>query len=303
MFDNIAGIPVCKNFKWAGIAAIVISAAAVIALVLAPFGAGLFNFDIDFAGGTTFHYALHTPATREVQDDVREMVEDATGVSVSSVQSTGDDTEVIIKTLEMDSVNREKVFTALVEKYGLTDDDRLAVDNVSAAVGKDMQNMAVSASLLAVLLILIYIAIRFDLRSGIAAVVSLVFAILSMVSAYVIFQIPMNVNFIAAMLTILGYSINATIVVFDRIRENNRRRGKESFESVVDLSVRQTMGRSINTTVTTLLMVTMLIIFGVQSIRLFALSLLVGIIFGAFASIFIAGPVWAWLLKKFPKRA
>lgn len=295
--------PICSNFKWHGIVALVLISAGIIALLLSPFGANMFNFDIDFAGGTTLHYAVKIPADQTVQNEIKQIVENATGINVSSIQSTGDGTEVIIKTLEMDTTNREKVFTALSERYGLTNEDRLGVDNVSSTVGKDMQKMAISASLLACFLILVYVTIRFDLRSGIAAIISLVFAIFVIISSYVVFQIPMNMNFIAAALTILGYSINATIVVFDRIRENNKRPGKEPFPDIVDRSIWQTMARSINTSITTIIMITMLIVFGVPSIQSFGVTLLIGVVFGGYASVFLAGPIWAILLKKFPQKA
>lgn len=132
-------------------------------------------------------------------------------------------------------------------------------DYVSASVDADLRNSAIIASAVAAVLILLYITIRFEFRSGIAAVIALVHDLLVMLSMYIIFQIPFNMNFIAAALTILGYSINATIVVFDRIRENRKLMPKEEFASVVDHSIWQTMNRSINTTVTTLLAIVLLL--------------------------------------------
>lgn len=131
-------------------------------------------------------------------------------------------------------------------------------------MGADLRNSAIIASAVAAVLILLYITIRFEFRSGIAAVIALVHDLLVMLSMYIIFQIPFNMNFIAAALTILGYSINATIVVFDRIRENRKLMPKEEFASVVDHSIWQTMNRSINTTVTTLLAIVLLFDFGRQ---------------------------------------
>jgi preprotein translocase subunit SecF len=159
-------------------------------------------------------------------------------------------------------------------------------------VGNDLRDSAFRASALAAILILLYISIRFELRSGIAAVVALVHDLLVMLSMYVIFQIPFNMNFIAAALTILGYSINATIVVFDRIRENNKADLKEGFGDVVDRSIWQTMTRSINTTITTLFSIVLLLILGVSSIRNFALPLTIGVLSGFYSSVCISGPLW-----------
>ena len=153
------------------------------------------------------------------------------------------------------------------------------------------------------ILILIYITIRFEFRSGVAAVVALVHDILVMLSMYIIFRIPFNMNFIAAALTILGYSINATIVVFDRVRENRKLELKASFGDVVDKSIWQTMTRSIYTTITTLLAIVMLLILGVSSIRNFALPLLIGILSGCYSSVCISGPVWCALTGKGKKNA
>ena len=174
---------------------------------------------------------------------------------------------------------------------------------VSASVGSDLRKSAVKASVLAVLLILVYITIRFELRSGIAAVCSLVHDLLVMLSIYVIFQIPFNMNFIAAALTILGYSINAPIVVFDRIRANKKLYQKAGFSEIVNRSIGQTMGRSINTTVTTLLAILMLVIFGVSSIRTFAIPVCVGVVAGCFSSVFLSGPMWNLLISKKNQRS
>ena len=176
------------------------------------------------------------------------------------------------------------------------------VERVSASVGKDLTRSAFLASGVAVLLILVYIAIRFEFRSGIAAVIALIHDLLVMLSVYVIFRIPFNINFIAAALTILGYSINATIVVFDRVRENRKTMKTGSFPVIVDTSIWDTMSRSINTTVTTLIVMLMLLIFGVSSIRNFALPICVGVLCGCYSSVCISGPLWN-LLSRAGKKA
>ena len=152
-------------------------------------------------------------------------------------------TQVVIKMLEVDSETRNAIFDAVAETYDLAVTDQIKSDYVSASVGADLAGKAIMASVIAVALILVYIGIRFTFRSGLAAIIALVHDILVMLSAYIIFQIPFNMNFIAAALTIFGYSINATIVVFDRIRENdkNEQSRRVSFAQIVDRSIWQTM--------------------------------------------------------------
>ncbi len=299
-----------------GIIAIICCLTGFVSLVLLPFGVSLFNFDIDFLGGTTMHYNMHVEMNKAELDKVEALVEDAVGIDVSSVQRAGETSqEVIIKTTSLNTEQRDKVFEALKAEYNLSDGtstdanaaptatDILAVDNVDPVMGNDLRNTAIIATLVAVILMLIYISFRFDFRSGMAAVVALIHDVLVMLSAYVIFRIPLNLNFIAAVLTILGYSINATIVVFDRVRENRKMLRKNSFDDVVNTSVWQTMTRSTNTTITTLLTIAMVAILGVSSIRNFAIPICVGIIAGLYSSVALSGPIWAKFNKMGKKRA
>ncbi len=288
-----------------GIIAIICCLTGFVSLVLLPFGVSLFNFDIDFLGGTTMHYNMHVEMNKAELDKVETLVEDAIGVEVSSVQRAGETSqEVIIKTTSLSTEQRDKVFETIKAEYNLSDDtDILAVDNVDPVMGNDLRNTAIIATLVAVILMLIYISFRFDFRSGMAAVVALLHDVLVMLSAYVIFRIPLNLNFIAAVLTILGYSINATIVVFDRVRENRKMLRKNSFDDVVNTSIWQTMTRSTNTTITTLLTIAMVAILGVSSIRNFAIPICVGVIAGLYSSVALSGPIWAKFNKLGKKRA
>ena len=162
-------------------------------------------------------------------------------------------------------------------------------------MGREMWWSAAKAIILAVILMLAYIWFRFELYSGISAVLALCHDVLVIVAVYAIFQFPVNSTFIAAVLTILGYSINATIVVFDRIRENTKLNRKDSFANIVNLSIWQTLGRSINTSVTTILTLLCLYILGVTSIKQFALPLIIGVVSGTFSSVFMAGQFWVLL--------
>ena len=300
--DKFRSFSFTKHFKVFAIISAVLIAAGLVGLILSLCGvSNVFNFDIDFVVGTTFEFQLDRTADKAVTDHVAELYEQALGRKPSSVTSTGE-TGVRIKALELTDAEVETVRDAVVQAYGVDVEKGYQVERVSASVGKDLTRSAFLASGVAVLLILLYIAIRFEFRSGIAAVIALIHDLLVMLSVYVIFRIPFNINFIAAALTILGYSINATIVVFDRVRENRKTMKTGSFAVIVDTSIWDTMSRSINTTVTTLIVMLMLLILGVSSIRNFALPICVGVLCGCYSSVCISGPLWN-LLSRAGKKA
>ena len=247
---------------------------------------GGLNADIDFTGGTAMEIELGQEYN---EDAIRKAIDDVDGVTVSSIQSSGAQS-VIVKTTDIPHDKFVEVQEAV--KAAFPEASIKSVDSVSATMGKEMWFNAAKAIIIAVILMLIYISIRFDRFSGLAAILALCHDVLIIMSFYAIFQFPVNTTFIAAILTILGYSINATIVVFDRVRENSRLIRKESFANVVNTSIWQTMGRSINTTVTTLLTLVCLYVFGVTSIKQFMLPLLIGVICGAYSSIFMSGQFW-----------
>ena len=250
---------------------------------------GGLNTDIDFTGGTAMEIELGQDFNEELVRDAFNSVKD---VKISSVQSSGAD-KAIVKTTELPHETLVKVQDAVKKVF--PESEIISVDSVSATMGREMWWSAAKAIGLAVILMLAYIWFRFELHSGIAAVIALCHDVLVIISVYAIFRFPVNSTFIAAVLTILGYSINATIVVFDRVRENTKLNRKASFDDVVNSSIWQTLGRSINTSVTTLLTLTCLYILGVTSIKQFALPLVIGVVSGTFSSVFIAGPVWALL--------
>ena len=222
---------------------------------------------------------------------------------VSTIQKAGDGTQVIIKLLEIDSVTRDAVCNLLAEKYGLDlTNDLMGVSNVGASVSADLRNAAILATIIAILLMLVFIAFRFEVLSAISAVICLAHDVFVMFAIYSLLQIPMNSTMIAAVLTIVGYSINATIIVFDRIRENVKLHSKDKFDENVDRSVKQTITRSINTTLTTLFTIGMVYILGVDSIKQFALPIIAGMLAGLFSSVCLAGNIWAVLKKAFNKK-
>ena len=263
-----------------------------------------FNWDIDFVGGTELSYSLSQTIDRAGVEDLEKTVKDIVGDKFSSIRAAGDNNDQIIirtKVLDADqsgSEQREAIQKAITEKYPET--VLLSADNVSAEISNDLRASAILATSIAVLLMLVYIAIRFQISSAFAAIVCLVHDIFIMLTAYSILQIPVNSTVIAALLTILGYSINATIIIFDRIRENNKLLSSSTFGQRVDVSIRQTMARSINTTITTLLTIGMVFLLGVTSIREFALPLIVGILAGLYSSVLLAGPLWSQFKKKTP---
>lgn len=264
-----------------------ISLVVIIAGIIAMVAFGGLNADIDFTGGTTVYVDMGTDAT---ENDVRDALKGVKDIKISSIQ-TAEDNQFIIRLNDVGTDVRDDITEALKESY--KDSAVLSVDNVSPTVGSELWGNAAMALIIAIVLMLIYISFRFELLSGLAAIIALAHDMLVMVSIYAIFRINVNTSFIAAMLTILGYSINATIVVFDRIRENSKYMAKETFKNVTNTSIWQTLARSINTSITTLIMIVVLYIFGVPSIREFALPLMIGIVAGTYSSVFIAGPMWS----------
>ncbi len=308
MFENLKNrLNIVDKFNIFGTIGLIFALIGIVSLILLPFGVNTFNFDIDFLGGTTMIYEMHKELDKAELDNIEKLVEEAVGVAASAQKS--EETQVVIKTTTLDTEKRDAVFAALKEAYALNDgttkneagevipSDILSVDNVDPVMGADLRNAAIVSALLAILCMLIYIALRFDWRSGLAAVVALAHDVFVVMGSYVIFRIPVNMTFIAVVLTILGYSINATIVIFDRVRENRKVLKKTSFADVVNQSIWQTATRSINTTITTLLAVVLIAVLGVPSIRQFVIPLIVGIIAGLYSSMFISGPVWVKLSK------
>ncbi|OOB79181.1 MAG: protein-export membrane protein SecF [Epulopiscium sp. Nuni2H_MBin001] len=256
-------------------------------------GEDILNFDIEFKGGTVLHLDLEQQFN--IETDIRPLVEEFFGSAV--IQEVPGTYEVIITTQETDQQSRQQFVEQLKVNFGLTNNIILAEDSVSPTISPEIQRNAVNAVLLGSFLMLIYIWIRFqDFKFGAAAVLALIHDVLIMIGVYAVFRIPLNNSFIAAILTIIGYSINDTIIVFDRIRENRKLISGHD-EAIVTISIKQTLTRSINTSITTLIMVSSLYIFGTSSVREFAFPLVIGTISGTYSSIFIASPIWYELRK------
>ena len=278
---------------------IVSCAIIVIALLLTLFGRGV-NLGIDFEGGLSMQYDMKTAVkSADVSAVLSGMNIASSTVTVQGQNSN--EVNIRIKDVAQDDIqNIQADFEKAVretypEAVSIGD-----VNYVGPVAGATLVRNAVISVLLASVLMLIYIAIRFDLNSGLAAVFGLLHDVLIMLSFMVIFRsfIQMNSSFIAAALTIVGYSINNTIVIFDRIRENAKKMPNIPREEVTNISVKESLGRTVCTTLTTLITIVALCILGVASIREFALPIIVGILSGVYSANMINGYVWAFLEEK-----
>jgi len=213
--------------------------------------------------------------------------------------------QVIVRTkVTLDNAKRAEIIKAFSDKY-VIEPKNIAFETIGPTVGKELSTQAIIAVLLAFAGIMVYVSFRFEWKFGLAALVALFHDTAMMVATYAVFQIPVNSTFIAALLTIIGYSINDTIVIFDRIRENLKHEHgrKTDYDKLVNESVTQTLARSINTSITTLLTILALYFLGVPAIKEFAFPMIVGIVSGCYSTIFIASPVWVILRQKAKARA
>ena len=261
----------------------------------------ILNYSLDFKGGTATNIAFESDMDiEEIESDVVPVFEEVLrggGVVPQKVQGT---TEVIFKTRTMTLEEREELSTALHEAFGV-DESKITTETISSTISGEMKSDAIVAVLVSTVCMLIYVWFRFkDIRFGASSVICLIHDVLVVIAFYALAKVSVGSTFIACALTIVGYSINATIVIFDRIRENMAEmKRKDSLKDVVNLSINQSLGRSIFTSLTTFIMVFVLYILGVTSIREFALPLMIGIICGAYSSVCIAGSLWYTLRCKF----
>lgn len=252
------------------------------------------NYSLEFSGGTTTNVTFNKDMSiKEIDSEVTPVVEEVTGdknVQPTKVVGTN---QVAIKTKTLTVEQRDALNQALVENFDV-DESLISSENISATVSSEMRRDAVVAVIVATICMLLYIWLRFkDIRFASSAVLALLHDVLVVLAFYAIARISVGNTFIACMLTIVGYSINATIVIFDRIRENlHGQRKVEDLANVVNLSITQTLTRSIYTSFTTFVMVFVLYILGVSSIQEFALPLMVGIVCGAYSSVCITGALW-----------
>lgn len=253
----------------------------------------ILNYSLDFKGGTSSDVTFNEDLSLDyLSANVAPVVTEATGDSNPQISKVSGTNEVLIRTTTLDLSEREALNDALEENFGV-DKELITAENISGSVSDEMRMDAVRAVIVATILMLIYIWIRFkNIFFASSAVLALLHDVLVVLTFYAIFRWSVGSTFIACMLTLVGYSINATIVIFDRIRENIGLFPTRSREEIVDLSISETLSRSIFTSLTTFVMVACLYVFGVTSIREFAMPLMIGIVCGAYSSVCITGPLW-----------
>lgn len=252
------------------------------------------NYGMDFTGGTSTNVTFNEDLSLEdISTKVVPVVSEITGDADVQTQKVAGTNEVIIKTKTLDVDQRQKLEDAMVENFGV-EAEKITAESISGAVSAEMKQDAFVAVTIATILMLLYIWMRFkDIRFAASAILALVHDVLVVITFYAIAKWSVGSTFIACMLTIVGYSINATIVIFDRIRENlAEKNGRMSLVDVVNLSITQTFTRSINTSLTTFVMVFVLYLMGVSSIREFALPLMAGIVCGTYSSVCVTGALW-----------
>ena len=284
--------------------AIVCMISGPVAMLIHSQGSGkALNYSLEFMGGTSTNVTFNEDySIEEIDEKVKPVVQEVTGDANTQATKVSGSNQVIIKTRELSLDERTELSQKLNEKFGV-DESTITAESISSTVSNEMRQDAIVAVIIAAICMLIYIWLRFkDIRFGASAVLALLHDVLIVLAFYAIARISVGNTFIACMLTIIGYSINASIVIFDRIRENlgnSKKHSDEALKEIVNRSITQTLTRSIYTSLTTFITIAALFILGVPSIREFAAPLIVGIVAGAFSSVCISGPLWYILKTKF----
>lgn len=275
---------------------VILAICIIVMIVFTANGKGALNYSLDFAGGTSTTVTFaEEMSLADIDANVIPVIREAAGVANVQQQKVTDSTQVVFKTDELSLAQREALNTALENKFGVADSD-IDSQSISSTVSSEMKQDAVIATVLAIICILIYVWFRFkDISFAGSTVLALVHDVAIVFTFYVFSRLSVGGTFIACMLTIVGYSVNSTIVIFDRVRDTINSatdKSKLDYKQVVNESITNTLTRSINTSLTTFIMLAVLYIFGVATIREFALPLMVGIIAGAFSSVFLTGNMW-----------
>ena len=285
------------------IALILVLLAPIGMLVYSARGSHAMNYSLDFVGGTatTVDFGEELSLS-DLDTKVAPVVSEVTGNNDIQFQKISGGTSVIIKTSELSLEKRDELNAALAENFEKVDQSAITAENISSIISGEMRRNALIAVVIAVICMLLYIFVRFrDIRFASSAVLALIHDIAVVLTFYVWTRASVGSTFIAVMLTILGYSINATIVIFDRIRENMPKMQGESYQSIVNTSITQTLTRSLYSNLTTFITIFVLFLFGVASVREFALPIMVGLIAGCFSSVFVTGPLWYLMRTKMGK--
>ena len=279
----------------------IIIGVGIVAMIVNGVQGDALNYSLDFKGGTSTSVTFNENRTiNELNDEVKPIVSQVTGDNDIQITPVQNSNEVNIKTRELTQEEREELYQKLADDFGV-DQSLITYETIGATVSGEMQRSAVLSVIIAAIFMLIYVWFRFkDIKFASSAVAALLHDVLVVVAFYAVLRWSVGSTFIACMLTIVGYSINATIVIFDRIREHLRDNKDMELAELVNLSVSQTLSRSINTSLTTVIMVIVLYILGVESIREFALPLIVGIVAGTYSSVCLTSAMWYVMKKRFP---
>ncbi len=265
----------------------------------------ILNYSLEFIGGTSTNVVFNEDMSlADIDSRIVPLIEEITGDGNVQTQKIDGTNEVIFKTRTLSVEERESFKDAMVNNFSV-DAEKITAETISSTISSEMKQESVIAVLVATVFMLIYVWFRFkDVRFGASSVLCLIHDVLVVLAFYAVVKVSVGTTFIACMLTIVGYSINATIVIFDRVRENMASMGrKDSLEDMVNTSITQTLSRSIFTSLTTFVMVAALYGFGVTSVKEFALPLMAGILCGTYSSVCIAGALWLVLRKVFPAKA
>lgn len=278
---------------------------------------GGLNLDIQFQGGTQIEIQMENgdfdadEAGRVASEAIGERIQTQKSQTLDSTKNNESISFLVVKSSgKLTDEQRNTVLEALKSEFNVKENGELILRDVDPSIGSELLTKGLIAVILSAALLLLYIGIRFNIMSGFLAgftgIVAVAHDVLIMVAVYAVFNIPVNESFIAAMLTILGYSVNDTIVIYDRIRENSRISRKDSLKTLVNNSISQSMTRTINTTVSTLICVITIYAFaaynGIGSIQEFTFPLIIGLVSGTYSTIFIASPLWELLKDKQAKR-
>lgn len=294
-----------KRKVFFGISAALILIGFVFMGINGAMGKNALNYSLDFVGGTASTVTFDKDYTLdEIDDEIVPLIEEATGDKNVQVQKIEGTTQVTFKTGVLEVAEREAFNEIMTGQFNVDEANGIETENISATVSSEMRTDAIIAVIISTICILIYIWFRFkDIRFATSAVLALLHDVLVVLGFYAVARVSVGNTFIACMLTIVGYSINATIVIFDRIREELKtKKHTEGLDELVNRSITKTLTRSIYTSFTTFVMVAVLYVMGVSSVKEFALPLMVGIICGAFSSVCITGTLW-YVMKKFEKKS
>ncbi len=281
--------------------AYVFSALLVIGGIISMAIMGL-NLGIDFTGGTVLHLSLGEDFSMAEVEEVLAPFEELQGAAIQIVQGrdlSGQPTEegLVIKAPFIEEERRDELMSALRARWPGLDPADLRIESVGAVIGGELSRQAILALVVAIALMVIYITFRFEFRFAVATIAALIHNILVVLGVFSILQMEINVPFVAAILTVFGYSVNDTIVIIDRIRENIKHRRRSEYAAVVNESINQNLVRSINTSLTTLFVLVSLLFgfhyfIGSLDLIVFVLALIIGVSIGTYSSIFVASPLW-----------